>query len=578
MRLKIKQTVALLLVLVVISAFATEKFVILHTSNVYGNALPYNYFADSYLSHGLSVIASVSKEENEKNKNVLLIDTGNLFFGSPFGDYYSLREDNPLIEAIKLSGYDYIVPGTFELNKGKNFLENVSKELPGKVLAANLVDVEGLAEYSIKRLPSGFKVGIIGITARYGDLKFVDANKKLKDVLKKVKEQEKVDFVILAVHGGFEKDPVTGKKIVAKSEFDFVDELLKDVTGIDLVLFGNQEFAYLNKSAKNVVYSNPGSSKYVSKIVVDVKEENGTLKKTITSMEIVDLTKLDPDKEVLNYLIKFEDNVNYWLSEKVGAIERNVGFNNRMALFVDEPITEYVNKAIIDFSGAQIGIWNIFNPSFTGLVKGSVTIADVYKMVGVTTKVRVLEVTGKELLDLLKSDVEYYIFKDEQVFVKDTVSKDYSLVNLFENIFYKIVPNDVPQVRDVIVAGKPVDNNQKYYISIPSKKAKNIQIGKVVRAFEYPVHEIVLSKVLNEKNIDLKVDDNRAVYVRFDYTVAPGDTFKKIVYRAGVPEEEILKINPHIKNVDLIRPGWKITYYKKYIELLPPFKGIFERK
>ncbi len=574
MKLRTKYIVIFLLVWLVVGIFADEQLVILHTSNIYGNALPYNYFTDTYLSHGMSVVASVAKKEKEQNKNVLLIDTGNLFIGSPFGDYYSLSKDNPLIEAINLSGFDYLVPGTFELGRSKEFLENAAKKLPGKVLASNITNVSGIAEYSVKKLPSGLKVGIIGITAQYGDFKFVDANRKLRELLKKLKEQEKVNLVILAVHGGFEKDPVTGKKLVAKSQFDYVDELLKDTTGIDVVLFGNQEFAYLNKNTKNVVYSNPGSSKYVSRIILDFKNEKGT----VNNIEMIDLTKLDPDREILDYLIKYEKDVNSWLSEKVGTVDRNIGFNNRMALFVDEPITEYVNRAIIDFSGAQIGVWNIFNPNFTGLVKGQVTIRDIYKMTGITTKVKVLEVSGKELLELLQNEIQYYVFEDEQIFVKDTVAKDYSLVNLFENIFYKIVPNDVPQLRDVIVAGKPLAVNERYYISIPSKKAKNIQIGKVVRAIEIPVYEIILNRVFSEKDIEFKVDDNRAVYVRFDYTVAPGDTFRKIAYRAGVAEEEILKLNPHIKNVDLIRPGWKITYYKKYIELLPPLRNIFERK
>ena len=96
---------------------ATEAdVVILHSSNVYGNVVPYNYFTESFEAKGLIPIYSYVQELKSNNENLVLIDTGNLTYGSPFGDYYIDKPDNPVMTLFNQIVYDVFVPGTFELS------------------------------------------------------------------------------------------------------------------------------------------------------------------------------------------------------------------------------------------------------------------------------------------------------------------------------------------------------------------------------------------------------------------------------------------------------------------------------
>ncbi|PHJ12593.1 peptidoglycan-binding protein, partial [Fervidobacterium sp. SC_NGM5_O18] len=112
----------------------------------------------------------------------------------------------------------------------------------------------------------------------------------------------------------------------------------------------------------------------------------------------------------------------------------------------------------------------------------------------------------------------------------------------------------------------------------------------VLREFEIPVQEILFSqvkKILPEGLLDTKEDNNRVSLVQLTYTVQPGDTLARIAYRLGIATSdedlpwaivELMTLNPIIKNPNLIRPGWEIVYYKKYLDLIPPLKELFEAR
>jgi len=563
---------------------ATEAdVVILHSSNVYGNVVPYNYFTESFEAKGLIPIYSYVQELKSNNENLVLIDTGNLTYGSPFGDYYIDKPDNPVMTLFNQIGYDVFVPGTFELSLEQDRLENLIGKFKGYTLAGNLKGLNTkVYTYYTKVLPNGLKVATIGVTPNYGKMTFDDQVKVIKEKLTKLKEQVKPDVIVLATSGGITNDPITGKKLALESDLNIGDRLVKEFAkDVDVFLFGNEAIVYTGTN-KNKAYSIPGADgSSINEINIKLNKVSNKWAIKAISIKNVDMASVEVSQPILSWAEQYEAPVENWLNERVLDSTITVGFHKYMAILEDNLITEIVNKSIIDYTKASAGIWNVFNPNYSGLAEGIVTRKDIYKMVGKTTTVKLVQMTGMDIRNLVASYSKYIKFSDSRIVFSSLLSKEPWIIDLFENIQYENVIND-GTIRRLDFAGKPISDSDQFFVSLPSLRTYGdnpIFAGKVVKDFEVPVANILLENIktiVGGETINLQEDMNRSVYIALQYTVQPGDTFRQIAYRLAVSEDELLKLNPVIKDVNLIRPGWKLNYYKRYLDLIPPLKELFE--
>ncbi len=563
---------------------ATETdVVILHSSNVYGNVVPYNYFTESFEAKGLIPIYSYVQKLQADNKNLVLIDTGNLTYGSPFGDYYIDKPDNPVMTLFNQIGYDVFVPGTFELSLEQDKLENLIGEFKGYTLAGNLKGLNTkVYTYYTKVLPNGVKVATIGVTPNYGNMTFDDQVKAIKEKLTKLKEQVKPDVIVLATSGGITNDPITGEKLALESDLNIGDRLVKEFAkDVDVFLFGNEAIVYTGEKDKKA-YSIPGAEgSSINEINIKLSKVSNKWDITDISIKNVDMTSVEVSQPILSWAEQYEAPVENWLNERILDSAITVGFHKYMAILEDNLITEIVNKSIIDYTKASAGIWNVFNPNYSGLAEGIVTRKDVYKMVGKTTTVKLVQMTGMDVRNLVASYSKYIKFNDSRIVFSSLLSKEPWIIDLFENIQYENVIND-GTIRRLDFAGKPISDSDQFFVSVPSLRTfgdNPIFVGKVVKDFEVPVVNILLENIktiVGGETINLQEDMNRSVYIGLQYTVQPGDTLRQIAYRLAVSEEELLKLNTVIKDVNLIRPGWKLNYYKRYLDLIPPLKELFE--
>ncbi|WP_448374789.1 5'-nucleotidase C-terminal domain-containing protein [Fervidobacterium sp.] len=557
---------------------------IVHTANIYGNVLPYNYFSDMYESKGLVHIATYVKELRTANPNTLVIDTGNLLLGSPFGDYFvqNSASENPLFLLFNQIGYDVFVPGTFEMGLGKERLLEISKNIKSFVLATNLTQSVSTAKtFYVKVLDNGVKVATLGVVPPSENYVSQNYITMLKNKIEQVKKEHSPDIIILATSGGITFDPLTNNPISIKSNFNIGDILVKEFyKDVDVFLFGNQAVVYTGMREKKV-FSIPGSEgASLNRIDVSLIKSGKSWRITNIAIQNIPMTQVKPSPIILDWIQQYEPQVQKWLSTPVLKSPVTVGFNKYMALLEDSLITEFVNKEIIRYSKADLGIWNIFNPTFKGIVEGDVTRQDIYSMIGKTTTVKVIQLSGMQIKDIMQRNLSLLHFKDGKViFSKALVSAPW-LYDLFENIEYEVVLNK-QNIRRISFAGKPLEENKKFLVSLPSIRTygKNaILIGTVVKEIEVPVQNIIFNQVKDTEMLYEFEDRNRVSSVLLKYTVQPGDAFRKVAYRLGISEDELLELNPIIKDPNLLRPGWELIYYKKYLDLIPPLKELFEAK
>ncbi|MGC8902796.1 MAG: 5'-nucleotidase C-terminal domain-containing protein [Fervidobacterium sp.] len=559
----------------------SSQIVVLHTSNIYGNVLPYNYFNNTYQSGGLAIIKTYVDDLREKNKDVLLIDTGNLLYGSPFGDFSKTKNDIPVIDTFNKIKYDAFVPGTFELNYPPEKLLDVFSKMKAKVLASNLKGLlsNNIESYYIKTSSEGFKIAVVGVVTTYKSGNLVDYKTAVRNTLKTVKSKNP-DLIILATSGGITNSPISGKSLALKSDLNIGDELVKEFSNdVDIFLFGNQDVVYTS-SKSNKVYSIAGSEGTgVNKITIVAEKENNKFKIKSIDIKRVDFAGIIPSEEILNSIAVFEAEFNKWLDESIATSTVSSGFNKYMTILDDNLITEIVNKSIIDYVFANAGTWNVFNPSCQGISEGPITRRDIYSFVGKTTTIKLVELTGKDIKEIINNSVNLLNYDGTKVIFKEPLITKPWLFDLFENIEYGIVLNE-KTVRNVLYAGKPLEEKDKLLVSVPTVRTYGtlpILKGKVVKDFEIPVQEILFNSFAN-KEISAEIDGNRSSYVKLEYVVKPGDTFNQLVQRLAVSAQEFLELNPIIKDINLLRPRWKLVYYKKYLDLIPPLREIFELK
>jgi 5'-nucleotidase len=245
-----------------------KSFTILHTNDLHssfigmGPASDYTPFSlnDDATEGGYARLAGLiakRKEARESEGPVLLLDAGDYSMGSPFGA--ATREIGGELQLMSLMGYDATTFGNHEFDLGPDGLGSSIRvaasagPIPA-VLASNAdISADDMTLFDLQRLKmeglirpyivierGGIRFGIFGVLGKEatiytssGAVIFGDAIDSGREMVKILRETEKVDLVIALSHGGVERGS-DGKY----SDGDDV-RLPKAVPGIDIVIGGH---------------------------------------------------------------------------------------------------------------------------------------------------------------------------------------------------------------------------------------------------------------------------------------------------------------------------------------------------
>ena len=106
----------------------TVDMQILSTTDIHTNLVNYDYYQDKpSQTVGLSKTDVLIKKARETNPNTVLVDSGDMIQGTPFGTYKALidpvaqGETHPMYKAFEMLGYDAETLGNHEFNYGLEF-------------------------------------------------------------------------------------------------------------------------------------------------------------------------------------------------------------------------------------------------------------------------------------------------------------------------------------------------------------------------------------------------------------------------------------------------------------------------
>jgi 5'-nucleotidase len=332
-----------------------KTFTILHTNDLHsafiglGPAADYTPFTlgDDATRGGYARQATLiaqRKQGRQAQGPVLVLCAGDYSMGTPFGA--ATRETGGELQLMFLMGYDATTFGNHEFDLGPDGLgQSISVAAKAgrvpAVLASNaifaakdetLADLQRLSREGvigrhmvIER--GGMRFGLFGVlgkeaisvTAGAGAVKFADAIETAREMVKLLRETEKVDVIIALSHGGL----VKGK------DGRFMDgedvQLARDVPGIDVVVGGHshtflREAIIINGRTPVVQAGKNGED--LGELVVTL--DGGKLTVESYQLHPIDDT-IAGDRAIADEIEKFKKNV-------TGAVFASRGYS------VDQPL------------------------------------------------------------------------------------------------------------------------------------------------------------------------------------------------------------------------------------------------
>ena len=283
-------------------------FTVCTTTDMHGRCWDMNLLNDTNTTNTMLHVSTAVKDVRSKYDNVILIDNGDVYQGTPISSYQIQMQTlgktdlkNPMAMCLKEIGYDYSVLGNHEFNYAWDTMEEVRAYLADDsdgqnavpTICANLYykldDGEHKSgdnvfePYALRDIEIGGEtktVAIIGfentdtprwdIPDNYPNIVFTHPDNvhgsiawEAERYVKEVREKG-ADFVIVSYHSGLGEDIAPEEIVFGEQSESQVRSMISNTTGIDFVIAGHDhtdkysgEF-FPNKEGKEIMVVNGG--------------------------------------------------------------------------------------------------------------------------------------------------------------------------------------------------------------------------------------------------------------------------------------------------------------------------------
>jgi 5'-nucleotidase len=244
----------------------SRKLTILHTNDVHSRLDPFPVEAGANAGKGgVAARAIRIAEVRAKEEQVLLLDSGDIFQGTP---YFNMFKGEPEIKAMQMMGYEAATMGNHDFDAGlENFADQLSRHAKFPLVICNY-DFTGTAMESLHKpyvifRKGDLRIGVTGLgialdglvaDSLTGGTKYLDPVANLNRVAEELKRQKKCDMVICLSHLGdvYQDNRISDEKLAKQSEH------------VDLILGGHthrffeKPRVYANVSGKTVIVNQAG--------------------------------------------------------------------------------------------------------------------------------------------------------------------------------------------------------------------------------------------------------------------------------------------------------------------------------
>lgn len=457
---------------------------------------------------GLAYIRSLFDSVRAENPDgTLILDGGDLIQG---GAVAALSEGRAFPSVIRKMGYDFLIPGNWEVVYGKKTMLEVLEAYRTPVIAANIYHEDGgemiYPPYFIKEV-KGVKLGFISyddpeIPVRQNPsfskgMRFEPVEHNIRELITELKEEKGVDVLFVVSHIG-----------IAKQVHLADDPVMEQV---DYVL-GNDTHERIRKplSRKYAKVTEPGAfGSFVGRLDLIVKD--GKVIGENYELMHVDPEKYNPNQEVVAAIEEATRPYDKEINEVLGYTSEPL----YRYFVVENPMDNMITDAARWKTGADISISNgfRFSPPLVPGEDGTVAITREYlwNMLPVNEKVKIGKASGDQIRDWLEQELH-------NVFAQNPTERFGGWMVRYSGMTVKFNANAQKgqRVQEILVKGAPIQGDKLYTMSACRREGEPLHMlcrmpnTVDTEVMDYTIHE-ALAEYLKEKGTVAPKIDGRAV-------------------------------------------------------------------
>ncbi|WP_420096481.1 bifunctional metallophosphatase/5'-nucleotidase [Brevibacterium sediminis] len=432
-------------------AATTGELTLLATTDVHGNVLNWDYFANKPYPAGeelgMSRASTLIKgvREDKGADSVLLVDNGDTIQGNPLAYYFAKQEPittsgqtHPLAKTFNHLGYDPQVVGNHEFNYGLDLLATYRDQIDFPLLGANVIDdADGqthLDPYAmVDKQVDGetITVGVLGVTtpgSRIWDKNNLSGKVHFDDPVETAQkyvpemQQKGADVIVVLSHSG--KDP-KGQSWDPDQLQENVSTSVAKVPGVDVLVAGhthqNEPSQVVNRDdGTQVLITQPNYwARSVSEVGLPINLDThhvdwgeaaphadalATQGEVAEDQEIKDLVD-EQHQTTIDYVNTKIGSVTETLSAKTSYYE-----DTAILDFISHVQTETVEEGLKGTDYADLPVISQASP-FSRTAEfpaGDITIRDVAGLYVYDNTLAGVEINGAQLRDYLEFSARYF--------------------------------------------------------------------------------------------------------------------------------------------------------------------------
>lgn len=353
----------------------------------------------------------------------------------------------------------------WEFAYGPDHFKELSKKLIYPVLAINCYEKNTnklfFPSYRVIER-SGLRLGIVGIASNIVDktmpehfskgIYFTTGDQELPGIVKKLREHEKVDLIILLLHLGYPQDL----------------KLAQQVKGIDILLSGhthNRLYKAVQDNGTIIMQSGCHGS-FIGKM--DLEVEKGKITNIKHELLNIDQT-IKEDKEVELIINNLMAPYREMLNTVIGYTQTSL---NRYRV-LETTMDNLLLQSIADASGLPLAFsngWRYGAP----IPPGPMTMNDLWNIVPTNPPISTYEITGSELLEMMEENLEHVFSCDPYQQMGGYVKRCLGL-----NIYFKIENPAGKRIQEFYIGNQKLCLDKVYHAcfltsqGIPEKYGRN---------------------------------------------------------------------------------------------------------
>ncbi len=467
---------------------------LLATTDLHGNLYPYDYYTAAPAERGLAKIATLVREIRRETANIILIDCGDTIQGTPLESLHQAfvrtgrlplglkapsggPGPDPMMLAMNAMGYRAMVLGNHEFNFGLKNLERARGDARFPWLSANTSGAPPggrLFQPYIVETVAGVRVAIFGITTpsipsweqpeNYRGLTFRPGVDAARDTVRQLRERERPDVIVAAVHAG-----------LGEGGENMVSAIAERVGGIDAIVYGHSHQRQAGMRIGGVLVVQPqhwGAS--LARLDFDLQRDGGAWRLAEKRSRLIPVTaEVAADHEVLSLAKPYHELAERYLETAVA--ESPAELSGRLGRVEDTALVDAIHQVQLHYAKADVSFTALFNPQVR-VPKGRVTVRQIAALYVYDNELYAIEGDGRMVKEALENAARFYLScRDAACSAGPLINRDIPGYNydMAQGVSYEIDLTRPPgsRIRNLTYQGKPLEPGRKLRIAINNYRA-----------------------------------------------------------------------------------------------------------